>query len=87
MNVRPGVAWIESPFPYFSSHGWSELQAMKLVHRVVGKKIEVEIPKSISPEDRATIISRLREIPFDGIEKFTSVFRDDNILVVTIVAV
>jgi hypothetical protein len=74
MNVRPGVPWINSPQPYFTSHGYSELLAYGLPYTIEGKTVKVIISKSLPEEKREEIILHLKTIAFDGLNSTTTVY-------------
>ena len=73
MQARPGVPWIDSPVPYFSSHGYSELMASGLEYEITGKRIKVSIPKTVPKEEQQMILERLKQIGADGLIKFEMV--------------
>ena len=85
MNVRPGVPWVDPPFRYFSGHGYSELLASGLKYKINGKQVDVSIPMSILLEEREEIISRLKQIGFDGLVKLEKVYnKETNCIEITI---
>ena len=70
MFIRTGVPYIEPPAPYFSGHGYSELIASGLKHKINGKRVEVSIPKTMPPTERDFIIEKLKHLGFDGTIRF-----------------